>query len=610
MGDVDFLSSLFHRARVEATEAFERRVPALMDALESVPDMEAELHLELTSWVPGFSRFLPSDTLRISKRGSAVRMDCTLADFESGRWQRGDLSFLFTGRHADGYDSDEDDSPLESRREGSLLMLDNEKGTFFDVLAPLRTPSPEELQRTVRTISKGRLTRKDLWSRDVKFTPVHKWLASKQTREDICGHSALVYAMKDLKLVLDVRPSVRDFMSSRSGSAAPAERTRRSAAGKYVEDDDDDAAAAAAAAAKSSSKFDDDNDEDDPADDADAAALAGFDGRRAATSDADRLLPSAGGGGGGKAGEDDEEADGRAVMGTLLSAASDDDPDFQEVTVAAGDSWQESMDLTAGSSVGWQFETRKKDISFLAQFFPADGGAAESVASGERLPAFSEMQLGSFTAEVDGTLILQWDNQYSMMTAKHLRFKLVTFSGDTTRIVAEDSGKHEEHEDKELSPHELDAIIAVDAEGQRVPGHSVREETWTFEDYFGESAEAAGVRAEEEAVFPPLPRAKRTTKNFKAKLYMVEDGFPLSVEQILPLVEVMARSARHYENFQRFFKLALPPGFPVKCELPVLPTVTGRLSWENIELMTPAADKFTVPSSFVYREPEDSKTKK
>lgn len=47
--------------------------------------------------MPLVSRILPSDICRIHKRGSSIRLDTTLVDFNDMRWERGDISFLFNG---------------------------------------------------------------------------------------------------------------------------------------------------------------------------------------------------------------------------------------------------------------------------------------------------------------------------------------------------------------------------------------------------------------------------------------------------------------------------------------------------------------------------------
>jgi hypothetical protein len=49
--------------------------------------------------VPLVSRILPSDICKIYKRGSSIRLDTTLLDFNDMKWERGDISFVFNGNH-------------------------------------------------------------------------------------------------------------------------------------------------------------------------------------------------------------------------------------------------------------------------------------------------------------------------------------------------------------------------------------------------------------------------------------------------------------------------------------------------------------------------------
>ncbi|XP_033076550.1 ankyrin repeat domain-containing protein 13A isoform X4 [Trachypithecus francoisi] len=54
------------------------------------------------------------------------------------------------------------------------------------------------------------------------------------------------------------------------------------------------------------------------------------------------------------------------------------------------------------------------------------------------------------------------------------------------------------------------------------------------------------------------------TQKFKAMLWMCEE-FPLSlVEQVIPIIDLMARTSAHFARLRDFIKLEFPPGFPVK----------------------------------------------
>ncbi|XP_060238557.1 ankyrin repeat domain-containing protein 13A isoform X1 [Meriones unguiculatus] len=54
------------------------------------------------------------------------------------------------------------------------------------------------------------------------------------------------------------------------------------------------------------------------------------------------------------------------------------------------------------------------------------------------------------------------------------------------------------------------------------------------------------------------------TQKFKATLWMCEE-FPLSLgEQVIPIIDLMARTSAHFARLRDFIKLDFPPGFPVK----------------------------------------------
>lgn len=48
--------------------------------------------------VPLVSRMCPSDTYRVFKSGSNVRIDTTLIGFDQTSWQRGNRSYIFKGQ--------------------------------------------------------------------------------------------------------------------------------------------------------------------------------------------------------------------------------------------------------------------------------------------------------------------------------------------------------------------------------------------------------------------------------------------------------------------------------------------------------------------------------
>ncbi|XP_021268778.1 ankyrin repeat domain-containing protein 13A isoform X2 [Numida meleagris] len=72
------------------------------------------------------------------------------------------------------------------------------------------------------------------------------------------------------------------------------------------------------------------------------------------------------------------------------------------------------------------------------------------------------------------------------------------------------------------------------------------------------------------------------TQKFKAALWMSEE-FPLSlVEQVTPIIDLMARTSAHFARLRDFITLEFPPGFPVKIEIPLFHVLNARITFENV----------------------------
>lgn len=85
----------------------------MFQALESLPDFRMDMHFSCkSSFIPFISNITPSDTYKISKHGSKLRLDMTLVGFRHLKCIRGNLSVLFKGRGQDN--------------EGELFVVDHD----------------------------------------------------------------------------------------------------------------------------------------------------------------------------------------------------------------------------------------------------------------------------------------------------------------------------------------------------------------------------------------------------------------------------------------------------------------------------------------------------
>ncbi|AWO99352.1 putative ankyrin repeat domain-containing protein 13B [Scophthalmus maximus] len=72
------------------------------------------------------------------------------------------------------------------------------------------------------------------------------------------------------------------------------------------------------------------------------------------------------------------------------------------------------------------------------------------------------------------------------------------------------------------------------------------------------------------------------TQRFKAKLWLCE-SHPLSLaEQVAPIIDLMAISNALFAKLRDFITLRLPPGFPVKIEIPLYHILNARITFSNL----------------------------
>jgi len=130
---------VYRQLQIVTWQKWLQRVPKLMDALESMPDFYVEMNWSFDS-NPLLSALVkavaPSDTYKIWKGGSWLRVDSTIAGIGRGfKMIRGDLSLVFQGRGGE--------------YPGDLLKYNHEKKKVSRVFRRLEKPTPLEVERAV-----------------------------------------------------------------------------------------------------------------------------------------------------------------------------------------------------------------------------------------------------------------------------------------------------------------------------------------------------------------------------------------------------------------------------------------------------------------------------
>uniref|UniRef100_A0AC34FCP6 Uncharacterized protein n=1 Tax=Panagrolaimus sp. ES5 TaxID=591445 RepID=A0AC34FCP6_9BILA len=90
---------------------------------------------------------------------------------------------------------------------------------------------------------------------------------------------------------------------------------------------------------------------------------------------------------------------------------------------------------------------------------------------------------------------------------------------------------------------------------------------------------------------------KINSKSFKAGIGLSPE-FPLGVNTLIDILEVVA-PLKHMNKMRHFCEGKMPPGFPVRLEIPLLPTITAKITFQKFQWCDNLTMKFfRVPRSY------------
>jgi hypothetical protein len=95
-GNRDIMTLIHKHKRKELARWVDRKGKELLKEISlDLQDVEFEMLWSFTSIIPFVSSLCPSDTYKIYKKGSNLRIDTTLVGFEKLNWIRGNISIIF-----------------------------------------------------------------------------------------------------------------------------------------------------------------------------------------------------------------------------------------------------------------------------------------------------------------------------------------------------------------------------------------------------------------------------------------------------------------------------------------------------------------------------------
>lgn len=140
------------------------------------------------------SRICPSDTYKVYKRGSNVRIDTTLLGFDNATWQRGDRSYIFKGEN-------ETAVMIEIDHELQEVAIEHLKGVSDDIVGI--KPSKESLAFRLQAPVISNNIDMDRISFERNKSGIWGWRS--ETVENINGYECKVYCASNVEFITKTR---------------------------------------------------------------------------------------------------------------------------------------------------------------------------------------------------------------------------------------------------------------------------------------------------------------------------------------------------------------------------------------------------------------------
>ncbi|KAL3666464.1 hypothetical protein V7S43_008712 [Phytophthora oleae] len=586
------LAQIYLRGEKQVMKSLETAQETFMQALEKLPDFEAEIFIEAQSWVPIVSSVLPSDTIRIWKRGTQLRIDSALKGLDGVKWKKGSMSHVYIGRNG-------------GERAGHAAVMDHGSKAFYDVLEAMHNSSVGNMDLALHVSLTTAMSSSSMDATKLEFIKQRDIKAQgrrdegriaedeekkSRSRQRKCPWPGTTYKMQNFSMEAQFRPVVnpdRKLKQLPMGKDSPFEEVQQ-----FV----------------------------------------------------DHLQSSV---------PHSKEKKGSKLKHKNSSSSGSNSG--QTLRLEKGRKVEMHLDVIAGDTIRWEFLSKSSDFCFIATYFHEDQQQPVCRTDGVKNLAI----VGAFEVEHNGSFVLMWQNTQKGFTIDRNGIK-ISYNVVHTRAAVDESSVQaglpaagslaepefspESTEAKQESSNGLPRLTDDQkCEFFRQLDHIPNPITTTtsFVDYFklnevaSESKEALGDKQHEskkkssflklfedkkqhqqpvssrnsgaETAFGMkntyrnltlLPATRRVRKDFEAKVVMTE-SFPFQLRDFLPVIKFISTTGEHVKNLEEFFRMKLPPGFPVKFELPMMFTIRVAYTFQKITLNPELDPKmFEIPSDY------------
>lgn len=167
------LAALFLASEQQVWRAVRQHEPRFVQALEQLPDFSAEMFVEARSWVPLVSQMLPSDTIRIWKRGAQLRCDMALKGLDGITWKKGWLSHMFLGRGNNLVWAP-----------GHAVILDRDAKMYYDVNEAASATTVENVDLALQVMLTTAMSTSTMHTTDLEFVPTGRVAPTTSSSND------------------------------------------------------------------------------------------------------------------------------------------------------------------------------------------------------------------------------------------------------------------------------------------------------------------------------------------------------------------------------------------------------------------------------------------